>query len=451
MSKVDFGKTKERITIIEKAKNEKRVEMNNLYKSLTENTEFLDLLMIQIGKDIEENFPGVRFRLISRIKTEKSFADKLENDLIGLVDKKRIEEVKIYDIIALSIIIDHVPHNIKSNDASFDSHISELIEIRENTKASLKLHEKQLEDYKHRIAHLLERKREKSRLQQENYEKIAEVIKLQKTSKELKEFLEKQAEHLLKLGQYIDSDIESIDDQVRDLQNDIGNMEAIIERTIDRFDKEDNECNHAMADFLIKNITKFDNVKALNLTEIPKRLKQKENYDGYRAVHNCYESRIRAKNEHDKEEEFYFMCEIQGKSIDAFYVADRGKAAKYHMNPRQEPGKIVKSKRLPDILSIKTPEEIEAFREKVRTTVPKFRIYRHVLPKDKTVKSKADVYQLSTKECFLYYYYNQLFGNNALGIQAKREMLEDLIKGDKLSDKDGKKYMDYEYRDVIER
>ena len=55
-------------------------------------------------------------------------------------------------------------------------------------------------------------------------------------------------------------DIESIDDQVRDLQNDIGNMEAIIERTLDRFDKEDNECNHAMADFLIKNITKFDNV-----------------------------------------------------------------------------------------------------------------------------------------------------------------------------------------------
>ena len=246
MGKVDFGKTKERITIIEKAKNEKRKEMNNLYKSLTENSEFLDLLMIQIGKDIEENFPGVKFRLISRIKTEKSFADKLENDLIGLVDKKRIEEVKIYDIMALSIIIEHVPHNIKSNDASFDSHISELIEIRENTKASLKLHKKQLEDYKQRINNLLERKNEKAILQQENYEKIAEVIKLQKTSTELKDFLESQSEHLLKLGQYIDSDIESIDDQVKDLQNDIENMESIIERTIERFDKEDNEKDLAL-------------------------------------------------------------------------------------------------------------------------------------------------------------------------------------------------------------
>ena len=451
MGKVDFGKTKERITILEKAKNEKRKEMNNLYKSLTENSEFLDLLMIQIGKDIEENFPGVRFRLISRIKTEKSFADKLENDLIGLVDKKRIEEVKIYDIMALSIIIDHVPHNIKSNDASFDAHISELIEIRENTKASLKLHKKQLEDYKQRINHLLERKGEKTALQQENYEKIAEVIKLQKTSTELKEFLEKQAEHLLKLGQYIDSDIESIDDQVKDLQNDIENMEAIIERTIDRFDKEDNECNHAMADFLIKNITKFDNVKALNLTEIPKRLKQKENYDGYRAVHNCYECRIRAKNENDKEEEFYFMCEIQGKSIDAFYVADRGKAAKYHTNPRQEPGKIVKNKKLPDILKINTPEEIEQFREKVRTTVPRFRIYRHIISKGKNEQEQADVYQLSMKESFMHYYFNQLFGNEQLGMQPKKKELDDLVKGEKLTDEDGKIYKDYEYRGLEER
>ncbi len=256
---------------------------------------------------------------------------------------------------------------------------------------------------------------------------------------------------MLKLGQYIDSDIESTDDQVKDLQNDIKNMESIIERTIERFEKEDNECNHAMADFLIKNITKFDNVKALNLTEIPKRLKQKENYDGYRAVHNCYETRIRAKNESDKEEDFYFMCEIQGKSIDAFYVADRGKAARYHTNPRQEPGKIVKNKRLPDILSVQTPEEIEAFREKVRTTVPRFRIYRHVIPKDKSEKEVADVYQLSMKECFMFYYYNHLFGNDALGMNTKSEELEDLVKSDKLTDKDGKVYKDYKYKEIAER
>lgn len=450
MGKIDFGKTKDRITIIENAKNEKKAEMNALYKSLTENPEFLDLLMIQIGKDIEENFPGVRFRIISRIKTEKSFSDKLENDLIGLMDKKKIEEVKIYDIIALSIIIEHVPHNIKSNDASFNSHISDLIDIRENTKASLKLHKEQLADFRRRIEVLEKRKQEKNDLKQENDTKIAELVKAIKSSTKLKDILENQMNHLLNIGKSIDADIKAIDEQIKDLQKDIENMESIIERTKDRYDKEDNECNHALADFLIKNITKFDNVKALNLVEIPKRLKQKENYDGYRAVHNCYESRIRVKNEKDKEEEFYFMCEIQGKSIDAFYVADRGKAAKYHTNPKQEPGKIVKSKRLPDILNIKTPEEIEAFREKVRTTVPRFRIYRHVIPKDKTVKSTADVYQLSLKECFMYYYYNQLFGNEELGMIPQTQRLNDLVSGDKLTDEDGKVYRDYDYKDIVE-
>lgn len=450
MGKVNFGKTIERITTIEKSKNEKRVEMNKLYKSLTENTEFLDLLMIQLGKDIEENFPGVRFRIISRIKTEKSFGDKLENDLIGLVDKKRIEEVKIYDIIALSLIIEHVPHNIKSNDPSFDSHILELIDIRSNTAASLKLHRQQLEDFKARINSLNEGKEEKNKLKQENDQAIAAMTKIEKAYPKLKEEIDKQIEHLLKMEKSIDYSIKAIDKQIKDLEEDIENMESIIERTKDRFDKEDNECNHALADFLIKNLTKFDNVKALNLVEIPKRLKQKENYDGYRAVHNCYESHMRVKNEVGKEEDFYFMCEIQGKSIDAFYVADRGKAAKYHTNPRQEPGKIVKSKRLTNILEIKTPEEIEAFREKVRTTVPRYRIYRHVIPKDKNMLSLPDVYQLSVKECFMLYYYNQLFGNEQLGLQPQTKIVNDLVSGTKLSD-DSKTYINYEYIEIEEK
>lgn len=448
---MDFGKTKERITVLEDSKNEKRQEMNSLYESLTQNTEFLDLLMIQIGKDIEENYPGVRFRLISRIKTEKSFGDKLNNDLIGLVDKKKIEEVKIYDIIALSIIIEHVPHNIKSNDLSFDTHISELIAMRQNTQASLKLHKEQLAEFENRIKTLNERKIQKKDFKQKNDIQIANVTKEIERQKERSEFLQEQLSHLIAVGQSIDEDIETIDTQIKYVQNDIQNMLSIIERTKERFAKEDNECNHALADYLIKNLTKFDNVKALNLTEIPKRLKQKENYDGYRAVHNCYESRIRVKNEDGKEEDFYFVCEIQGKSSDAFYVADRGTAAKYHTNPRQEPGKVVKSKKLPDVLKIQTDEQLAEFREKVRRTVPRYRIYRHSFSKNNTESSPADVYQLSMKECFLCYYYNQLFGNEQLGMQANKAVLDNIVLSDKLSDKDGKTYKDYEYQNMDER
>lgn len=447
MGKFDFRETKEKITVLEQAKNKKRTEMNELYRSLTENTEFLDMLMLQIGKDIEENFPGVRFRLISRIKTEKSFSDKLENDLIGLVDKSKVEEVKIYDIVALSIIIEHVSHNIKSSDESFNTHILELIDMRQTTKASLKMHYDQVEDYKKRIEELVKIKQEKIELKKKNELKIKELSAIIKEHPELKNVLKGQQEHLYDVRQVIGKSIESIEAEVKALKQDINNMESIIERTKERYDKEDNECNHAMADFIIKNLPKFENVKALNLIEIPKRLKQKENYDGYRAIHDCYEARVKCKNDNGENEDFYFVCEIQGKSIDAFYVADRGKAATYHTDPKQIPGKIVKSKKLPDILSIRTPEEIEAFREKVRITVPRFRIYRHVVPKDKQKKSVADIYQLSMKENFLCYYYNQLFGNEELGLLPQEAKTRDLVEGTKLSD-EAKIYKDYEYEEL---
>ena len=82
--KVDFSSTIGKITNIEKAKNKKRNEMKKMYNSLVNNQEMLDILMLQLGKNIEKKFPGLEFRLISRIKTEKSFYNKLENDLSNL-------------------------------------------------------------------------------------------------------------------------------------------------------------------------------------------------------------------------------------------------------------------------------------------------------------------------------------------------------------------------------
>ncbi len=443
MNIVDFGKTKDKIAGTEAAKNAKRSEMKKLYKSLTENQEFLDILMIQVGKDIEEKFPGVKFRLISRIKTEKSFSDKLENDLAGLVEKKKIEEVKIYDIIALSIIIEEVPDNIVSNDASFDSHISELIRIRKDTKSNLEMHNSQILSYKKRIKILENKKQRKLESKAKNDEKIKEVSKIKKDILGIKE-------HLENISKSLEEDIADIDEQIKNKEEDIRNMETIISRTKERFDKESNECNHAMADFIIRNLTKFDNVKTLGVTEIPKRLKQKQNYDGYRAIHNCYEAQIKVKDEVGSDEYFHFICEMQGKSIDAFYVADRGKAAKYHSGLVQEPGKIVKDKNLPNMLDINTPEEIERFRKDVRKKVPRYRIYRKLKDKDKKGQTIHEVYRLSMKECFMLYYFNQLFGNTELGIEPQKRQLDDLVTESKLSDSDFQVYRNYHYNEIGE-
>ncbi len=447
MNIVDFEKTKDKIAVTEDAKNEKRLEMMNMYNNLVKNQEFLDILMIQMGKDIEEKFPGVEFRLISRIKTEKSFSDKLENDLIGLVDKKKIEDVKIYDTIALSIIIESVPDDIKANDPSFDSHMAELIRMRKDTHTNLKLHNAQIEEYKRRIEELKAKKQQKLSWKESNDKKIQEL-------ETLEDDIYGILDHLNKISNGLKSAVNDMDEQISHIEQDIKNMKSIISRTKDRYAREDNECNHALADFIIRNLVKFDNVKTLNLTEIPKRLKQKENYDGYRAIHNCYSTQMRVRTDDDKEENFHFICEIQGKSIDAFHVADRGKAARYHTNQAQEPGKICKRKKLPNILDVNTPEEIEKFKQEVEKNVPRFRVYTHsnyVDNEESGVRKSPEVYKLTLKECFMLYYANQLLGNEKLKIESKRDELKNLVESKKLPDDDYRLYRNYNYVDLLEK
>lgn len=446
MRKVNLIKTKDQIAIVEKAKNDKREEIRNLYETLTQNEEILDILMIQIGKDIEERFPGVKFRLISRIKTEKSLSDKVENDLAGLVDKKKIDEIKIYDIIALSIIIEHIPDEVHTGDLSFDSHITELIQIRNDTKAFLKMHKAQMKEYERRMEELKGKKKEKIEAKKINDKKIKELKDAGFNEYEI-------IEHLSKISEALSMAEKDMNETMKNISEDTEKMQVIIDRTIDRLDKENNECNHNMADYIIKNLTKFDNVKALNLENIPNRLKQKENYDGYRATHNCYEMQMSVSNENGKDEDINYICEIQGKSIDAFYVADRGKAAKYHTNQTEVPGKIVKRKKLPDVLKYKTKKEIEELRKEVDRTVPQYRIYRHTSENNENGdkrKNSQDVYKLSKKECFVLFYSNQLFGNEMLEISPHKTILDDVVKTNKLSDI-GQKYKDYNYEEVAER
>lgn len=447
LGKVDFGKTKDKIATVENAKQEKRSEMRALYDNLVQNEEVLDILMIQIGKDIEEKFPGVKFRLISRIKTEKSFTDKLENDLAGLVDIKKIEEVNIYDIIALSIIVEKVPGEVITNDPSFDSHISELLDIRHETKTYLKMHIEKVEEYKQRIEILKRKIEEKKAYKDKTEKKIKNITANGKDEFEIIELLQTIS---LSLG----SAIEDMQEQIGNIEKDIDDMNIIIARTKDRYDKENNECNHAVADFIIRNISKFDNVRTIGLTDIPKRLKQKENYDGYRATHNCYSLEMTMKDDNGHDKDVTFICEIQGKSIDAYYVADRGKAARYHTGQTEQPGKIVKRKRLPHVNEAQTQEEIEALRREVEKTVPRFRIFRHTTKSDengKIIVNSPEIYTLSQKECFMLYYYNQLFGNRKLDIKPQKEILSDAVTSHKLDETNYRLYKNYNYTDLIER
>lgn len=445
MGSFDFTQARDKLAVIEDAKSDKRQEIKNRYNSLIKHEEILDFLMLQIGKDIEQKFPGVEFRLISRIKTEASLSDKLENDLATLKDKKKIDEVDIYDIIALSIIIENVPDDIKTSDESFNDHMADLIQMRNETKGNIRMHEKQIEGYQKRIDILKAREKEKKEHKKEN----DEMIKLMSQDGENKNGI---VDYLERIGESLQSAVIEIGGQIKGLGEDIESMKLTLQRTNDRYEKENNECNHSLADFIVKNLAKFEDLKSLGIAEIPKRFKQKENYDGYRATHNCFEMNVKTQNENGDEEEIKYKFELQGKSIDAFYIADRGKAAKYHTNQKEEPGKIVKRKRLPNILNAKTKKEKDDLKTEVEKTVPQYRIYRHVKNKVgvDSIQNVPDVYKLSQKECFVIYYSNQLFGNKTLEIKPNEDVLDDVIKTNILSGK-GRKYKNYKYEDVEER
>lgn len=126
---------KNKIEGIQKAKNSKREEMKKRYEELTENEENLDMLMMQLGKEIERIFPNLRFVLLGRIKSPQSFEDKLENALNKCQDAKSVKEIQIYDIIGLNVIVEDVPNDLildnfkksESYDKDFESNISDYI------------------------------------------------------------------------------------------------------------------------------------------------------------------------------------------------------------------------------------------------------------------------------------------------------------------------------------
>jgi len=438
LSILNFENTKNKIDIRDKAKKRKRDQVYKLYENLSsKGEEFLDILMLQIGKDIEEKFPGVKFRLISRIKTQESLSDKLENDLEKADTQKEIKDIKIYDIIALSVVVEYVPSNIMTNDDSFNKCISTFFQKRTSAKNTKKDYQKQINEHKQKIEQLKRFKIEKEKFKETIDKKIAEFSEIQQNPLDI-------IDTLLQNSGQMQNEINFFDEQIKLMNNNISSFENSICETEKIINESSNECNHILADYLIRNLGKFDNVKSLGITEVPKRFKTKNNYDGYRAAHNCYEVSLKEKDDKGKEEDFYFVCEIQGKSIDAYYDADRGKAAKYHINPKQESGKIAKGKRLPDILNANTEAEKEEVKNKIIRRVPRFRIYRH---NNSDINSEPNVYKMSLKESFILYYYNQLFGNEKLAIPPKeKEYLDKLIKSDELvSSKDNKLYKNYNY------
>lgn len=414
---------KNKIEAMERAKNIKRTELKNMYTNLTENEENLDMLMMQLGKEVERIFPNLKFVLLGRIKSPQSFEDKMENALNKCQDTKSVKEIQIYDIIGLNVIVEDVPNDLtldtfrksESYDKDFESNISEYLLRKKVLESDIikcqKSHERCEEQLK-KVDRIKKKKAERLIKLQNRYE-YAETDNLRaQIIEEMKEIKE---------------DIKICNEQIEYLKNSIETQKEILAHGRVLNETQKNECNNEMAKFIIRRLTQFEGLKILELKSIKNRFKIIEKDNGYRSTHDCFKMQIKEENK-----TISYKCEVQGKSIEAYYESARGKAAKYHIKPDPKPGKRLKNKNLPDILSVKTEEDKKLFLEKVNRTVPRFRIYRNN-------GGKSEIYKLSLRECYMFYYYNQLFGNEIFDIQKNSEQINAVTRTDILDDK-GKIY-----------
>lgn len=410
---------KNKIEGIQKAKNSKREEMKKRYEELTENEENLDMLMMQLGKEIERIFPNLRFVLLGRIKSPQSFEDKLENALNKCQDAKSVKEIQIYDIIGLNVIVEDVPNDLildnfkksESYDKDFESNISDYILRKKVVALDIIKCQKSYEKCKEQLEKIDKNKKRKQ-------ERLA---KLQNRGKHTE--IDEIKNQIMEEIEEIKEDIQNSNEQIEYLKNAIKIQKEILEHGKILNEAQKNECNNEMAKFIIRKLTQFEGVKLLELKSIKNRFKIIEKDNGYRSTHNCYAMKIK-----EKDKTVNYECEVQGKSIEAYYESSRGRAAKYHIQPDPKPGKKLKNKNLPDILSVKTPEDKKNFLEKVSRTVPKFRIYRNN-------GGKSEIYKLSLRERYMFYYYNQLFGNEIFGISKNNKQISAVTETDILDGK----------------
>lgn len=423
---------KNKIETIEKAKKQKIVELKQLYNSLTGNEENLDMLMIQLGREIERIFPNLKFILISRIKSTQSFEEKIENALNKCEDIKSIRDIQIYDIIGLNIIVEEVPNDLmldtfrksQSFNKDFESNILYYILRKKTVESDMnrcKSDDKASKENLKKLKEQIERKKNK-------------LFKLDERLKYVKE--EKIESEILEDINETKQDIKNYNMQIKHLNRILNTHNEILRhgKILDKIQK--NECNNEMAKFIIRKLTQFEGIKLLGLKSIKNRFKIIEKDNGYRSTHDSYEMTIR-----EKEKKIRYRCEIQGKSVEAYYESYQGKAAKYHIQPDPKPGKKLKNKNLPDILSVNTPEEKKEFINKVNKTVPRFRIYRNN-------NGNSEIYKLSLRECYMFYYHNQLFGNEILNIKKQNKQVVEVTETDLLKD-DGKIYTNnLEYKEL---
>ena len=423
MNDVDFLGIIDEIKDLKQIKLDKQTKMIKQYETLSKSDKFIDIVMLQFAKEIEEKFRGVEFRVISRIKSNESFNNKLYNLLNSAKNKEEVKKINIYDIIGLTVVIEEVPEFLNTKDEDFNNQINDAISRRDETRNIIEINKSEIEMYKKRLDEI------ENKLEKNNKFIINTKDRLEKISAENIEdidYLKSVIEHLEVINEDYNAETEN-NKRYGD------NINKSLIRATEREIRENNACSHILSKYIVQNFTKFENLSKFNLKSVEGRLRNKREFNGYKATHDTFVSTL---NIDGKIIEIPF--ELQGKSLGAYREADKGIAAMYYRGGNIESGSAIpKNKKLPDILKISNEEERLKLIKELEYKLPSFRIYYpKSINKENQNTITGGIHKFSQRENFIVYYGNELMGNKKLKIEPKKEEFAKVVTDDIFKEND---------------
>lgn len=393
---------KERLSVNDKqtkTKEEKeedyRKKLMDQYEFLTSDSslEFTQKVFMTLGREIEESFPGVKFRLKGRVKSRESAEEKI-NRIINKSDKN---DKKIFDTLGFCLVIDEIPFSAKIKHNLCQKSLNKRAVVKTQiAEQNLKLM-RQLERYE---------KSEK--------DEMSLIKEKEQALEDIKQLIDEEKYN--ELLQLIDKDKKMFSDHEKQHIVHIGDIQYAITKLKEQYELRDRECNNYLARHILnKIIDESPSLSKLGISRIPHRAKV---HDGgktgyYVAFHDSVQS---SKNKN-------WVLEIQAMSHQNYEESREGDA--------QHSKSEGKERVLPPYGDTKS--EIEEFKELTLKETPQNMIYESGGKNEDGTIKKGRVYVCSEVENITYHFLEAL--------EEHPELFKEIIRDEDLFSDVGK-YID---------
>lgn len=377
--------------------NKKDVEnLKVKYEKLrsNESIDYMKKILLEFGQEIQKRFPGVDFILKARIKSPKSYNDKINK----LRKKSPIGKKDIYDGIGFCLIIKSVADDFDFNHALCSLNVKKRMQIKlniANEKSGFTM---------------LKRKHKKIIKQ---YEEIGSVQEIKEELEKLKSS-ETKNEHLIKILENSLKSQELLKSYVDELIINAQDKNAkIVKLGNDYYMAIDNKINEMIGIHIMNKLTNDEKFMSnLGLEIVPNR---KKFHDGGKSgYYIAYHDTLGSTN---KEFESWWDMEAQSVSYENYVNSKEGTAKHSQCEG--------KSRTFPMIGE--TKEEQKRFIEEVLNSAPQNYVYENGKYEHGQTIKKGSVYKCSDIENVVYYYVEELKGQPDLFkyIVSDEELFED--------------------------